>query len=70
MFEMSKNPLGILTFLTGARRRGPQVDPRDEKGGKPLATDHSGKSKKLVKLVKKVKCQNRPKSIVYRAFWE
>ena len=38
MLRMLKNPLGILTFLTGARCRGRQVDAHDEKGGKPLAT--------------------------------
>ena len=39
MLRTSKNPLGIVTFLTGARRRGRQVDPHDEKGGKPLARE-------------------------------
>ena len=47
MFKMLKNPLGILTFLTGARRRGRQVDPHDEKGGKPLAREQLKISEKL-----------------------
>ena len=48
MLRMLKNPLGILTFLTGARRRGRQVDPHDEKGGKPLAREQL---KKIVEFV-------------------
>ena len=50
MLRMLKNLSGILTFLTGARRRGRQVDPHDEKGGKPLAREQVKISRKHSKI--------------------